>query len=229
VGADPGRLRVGFRTHRGGERGDASADAVAAVRATVGLLEGLGHIVEPTDLTALDDERFGQGLLTVFPAFVASELSRWSTKLGQQLAPSDLDSWNQMQAEVGAAVTATQYVAAIEHLQAYARHLAQWWADGNDILVTPMVPDETPRLGELGPTSDMTTRLAKITLLTSFSMPFNVTGQPAISLPLHWGQDGMPVGVQLVAAYAREDVLLRVASQLEEAMPWRDRRPPTSA
>jgi amidase len=60
-------------------------------------------------------------------------------------------------------------------------------------------------------------------------MPFNFTGQPAISLPLHWNEAGLPIGVQLVAASAREDLLLRVAGQLEEARPWRDRRPPVCA
>ena len=60
-------------------------------------------------------------------------------------------------------------------------------------------------------------------------LPFNVTGQPAISLPLHWSEAGLPIGVQLVAAFGREDVLLRIAAQLEEARPWRDRRPPVHA
>jgi amidase len=62
-----------------------------------------------------------------------------------------------------------------------------------------------------------------------FTPAFNATGQPAISLPLHWNAQGLPIGVQLVARYGREDVLLRVAAQLEEAVPWAGRRPPVSA
>ncbi len=59
----------------------------------------------------------------------------------------------------------------------------------------------------------------------AFTAGFNTTGQPAISLPLHWNDEGLPIGVQLVAAYGREDVLIRVASQLEEAQPWAERTP----
>ncbi len=65
--------------------------------------------------------------------------------------------------------------------------------------------------------------------LVAFTAPFDATGQPAISLPLHWSADGLPIGVQLVAAYGREDVLLRVSSQLEQANPWSERRPVVSA
>ena len=229
VGADPGRLRIGFRTTCGGELGDAHPDAVRAVEETVTLLESLGHHVEETDLDALDDPRFGEGVTTSFPVWVSGELARWSQKIGREIAPSELEPWNQMQAEVGRSVTGAQYVRGLESLQSYARGLAQWWADGNDVLVTPMVPDPTPRLGEYGPGSDPTERLGGIMRLTRFSMPFNVTGQPAISLPLHWSEEGMPVGVQLVAAYGREDVLIQLASQLEDARPWVDRRPPVAA
>jgi amidase len=71
--------------------------------------------------------------------------------------------------------------------------------------------------------------LARLGAFTLFTMPFDVTGQPAISLPLHWNGEGLPIGIQLAAAYGREDLLIRVAAQLEAARPWRERRAPHHA
>jgi amidase len=65
--------------------------------------------------------------------------------------------------------------------------------------------------------------------LAPLTAPFNITGQPAISLPLHWTDQGLPIGVQLVAAFGREDLLIRLASQIEQAQPWVSRRPPVHA
>ena len=102
-----------------------------------------------------------------------------------------------------------------------------WWAEGFDLLLTPTIPEPPPRLGEFDATpTDPLHGFARGGAFVAFTLPFNVTGQPAISLPLHWSSDGLPIGVQLVAAYGREDVLIRVAAQLEAARPWRDRRPP---
>jgi amidase len=120
------------------------------------------------------------------------------------------------------------YVAAVEKAQRWARGVAAWWTD-HDLLLTPTVTAPTPPLGYVGPTAELTDMFSRMGALVGFSMPFNVTGQPAISLPLSHDPDGMPVGVQLVGAYGREDVLLRVASQLEAAHPWHDRRPPVAA
>ena len=95
--------------------------------------------------------------------------------------------------------------------------------------MTPTLGRPPFPLGYLSNDIDPLEGLMRLAGLTSFSMAFNVSGQPAISLPLHWNADGLPIGVQLVAASGREDLLLRVAAQLEQAQPWADRHPPVSA
>ena len=107
----------------------------------------------------------------------------------------------------------------------FTRRLAAWW-DGWDLLLTPTLGGPPPRLGELLNPEGGAARVAQ---LVPYTTHFNVTGQPAISLPLQWNDDGLPIGVQLAAAYGREDLLLRVAAQLESAAPWADRRPAVSA
>lgn len=229
VGADPGSLRIGYRTMLAGGADDSHPECVEAVRIACTLLQGLGHHVEPAALDALDDPRFGEAITVAFPVFITRELDRWSEKLGREIAPSELEPWNALQADIGRATGASAYVAALEKAEAYARHLAGWWADGHDLLVTPTLGAPPFPLGHLGADVDPMEAFTRLAGLTSFSMPFNVSGQPAISLPLHWNDDGLPIGVQLVAAYGREDLLLRVASQLEAARPWADRHPSVSA
>jgi len=132
-----------------------------------------------------------------------------------------------MMAEMGRGVTGSAYLGAMEVVQRWSRAMASWWAGGFDILLLPTSPEPPVPLGELAPTAkDPLSMLLDLIRLTTFTMPFNLTGQPAVSLPLHWTADGLPVGVQLAAAYGREDVLLRLAGQLEQARPWADRRPP---
>jgi amidase len=228
VGADPGRLRVGVRTARTGDGGDPHPEGQAAVDAAATLLESLGHHVEAAPLPALDTPGFSESIAVMFPVFIAGELARWSRRLGRDLEPSVLEPWNAMLAEAGRATSAPAYAGAIETSQAWARGLAAWWED-HDLLLTPMVTAPTPELGFLGPGVDPGEAFGRMGSLTMFAMPFNVTGQPAISLPLHHGSDGLPIGVQLVAGYGREDVLVRVASQLEAARPWAARRPPVGA
>jgi amidase len=101
--------------------------------------------------------------------------------------------------------------------------MADWWA-GHDLLLTPTLGAPPPELGWFtadGPQAEG----PRIASFIPYTAQFNMTGQPAVSLPLHWTPGGLPVGVQLVAAYGREDLLIRVASQLELAAPWAGRRP----
>jgi len=230
VGVDPGRLRVGVRTRRPGDDRDVHEDCVTATRVAASTLEALGHHVEWVDIPALDSPALGDSLGN-FGAYIARDLDRWSAVLGRTIDPSALEPWNQALVERGRAVTAVQYIAALERANDFSRAVARFWAspeeggDGYDLLVTPQLGAPPPRLGVLAPTRDPVDLLETMGALTVFTFPFNVTGQPAVSLPLHWNDAGLPIGVQLVAAYGREDVLLRVASQLEVALPWADRHP----
>jgi amidase len=235
VGADPGRLRIGVRTRRTGHDTDAHPDCVAGVDGAARTLEALGHHVEPVALPALDDPAQGDSIGAIFGSFVARELDRWSAVLGREIDPAELEPWNQRLVEGGRSVSATRYIAGLERANDYARGLARFWAspelggEGFDLLVTPQLGVPPPRLGVLAPTNNGAELFETMGALTAFTMPFNITGQPALSLPLHWNDAGLPIGVQLVAAYGREDVLLRVAAQLEAAQPWAGRHPPDVA
>jgi amidase len=230
VGAGPGRLRVGFRTRTrtpdGG--GESHPECIAAVGAAASALEAMGHHVEPTPVDALDAdglEHFGLLLCVA----IARDLERWSARTGQPILDSDVEPYTALLAQVGRGSSGVQYTTALEELQRWARGLARWW-DDHDILVVPTSPEPPFRLGSITPNSDPLAA-ARMGRLVTFTTPFDITGQPAISLPLHWSAPtadapALPIGVQLVAPYGREDMLLRVAAQLETALPWADRHPP---
>jgi len=164
----------------------------------------------------------------MIPVWIGRELDRWAQRLGRTLGGDDVEPWNATLGDAGRAIPAPMYIDAIEQAQRWARGVAAWWED-HDLLLTPSVSAPTPPLGYLGPTAELTDLFSRMGTIVGFSMQFNITGQPAISLPLARHADGLPLGVQLVGASGREDVLLRIASQLEEAHPWRDRRPPVAA
>jgi amidase len=118
----------------------------------------------------------------------------------------------------------------VSALQGSTRDLADWWDGGFDLLLTPTLGEPPLPLGTFAAQPDNPLHgFFRAAQFVPFTVQFNITGQPAISLPLSWNADGLPIGSQLVAAYGREDVLLRVAAQLEQARPWADRRPPVHA
>ena len=221
VGAPVETLRVGYRTETSGA-GPSDPEVVRAVEDTARLLDDLGHHVEPTGITALDAD-IGTGFMAMTTVGIARDVARWSARLGRDIT-NELEPMNQFLAAAGREISATDYVAALERAQSWSRGVCAWWVD-HDLLVVPVSPEPPVALGELAPENDSPEVGTRLTRLASFTWPFDVTGQPAISLPLQWSNAGLPIGVQLVAAYGREDVLLRVAAQLEAARPWADRRP----
>jgi amidase len=159
-----------------------------------------------------------QYFLEASSSHAAARLDAWSERIGRTIGPDDVEPATWAGAEEGRTYSALQIHAAMNRLAAGVMRAPEWWASGFDLLVTPPMQQPPPRIGDVS-------RDQMAAVFDLFSMPFSITGQPAISLPLHWNAQGLPIGVQLVADYGREDVLIRVASQLEEASPWAQRRP----
>ena len=224
VGVAPGCLRIGFRTDPG-PGGTIDSNCVRAVENTAKLLTELGHNVEQVALEALDADGLGAGFMVIAGAGLVRDLDRWADRLGRPITEADIEPLNWGMAEQARATSASDYVAAVESVQSYARGLAAWWDEGFDVLLTPTAAMVPAKIGEMSPQGDPKTVMPLMLACTVFTTPFNATGQPAISLPLHQSDEGLPVGIQLVARYGREDVLVRLASQLESACPWAERRP----
>jgi amidase len=206
-------------------------ECVAAAESAAALLEELGHGVERSYPNDLDEPNYISNFLVRWTAGVDWNLKYWSEKIGREIEAGDVEPCTWALAEQGRSHSAADLLRAVEDAQAGSRRVASWWAeDGFDLLLTPTCAEPAPRLGELdAPPDNPLAPIVRATPFAIFTAGFNTTGQPAISLPLHMTADGLPVGVQLVAAYGREDLLLRVAAQIEEARPWADRTPPVHA
>lgn len=227
VRADPGQLRIGIRTRAFGDTATTHAECVAAAEATGRLLEELGHTVVPVDLPEADDPGYVTHFIATWSAGVRWNLDRWSRLTGVEIGEDDVEPLTWALGESGRATTGAQLFTAREMLQTISRRLVQRWDTDFDLLLTPTLAEPPPLLGEFdSPADNPLHGLFRAAEVVPFTPLFNVTGQPAISLPLHHNDDGLPLGIQLVAALGREDLLLRVSAQLEEANPWADRWPP---
>lgn len=229
VGFAPGALKVGVLTRS--PSGDVDPECVRAAEAAGQLLESLGHHVEPSAPSAFEDPAYTEHFLNTWAAGAAWDLDYWSGRTGQPIGPDDTEPLTWALAELGRAVTAPAWLSARAWLQRNSRQALAWWDDdGFDLLLTPTIAEPPPPLGSFDSSPENPLLgLVHAATLVPFTAPINVTGQPAISLPLHQSAAGLPIGVQLAAAAGREDVLLRVAAQLEQALPWADRRPPVHA
>jgi len=223
----PGRLRIGQFTHN--EFTPAHPESVKAVQAAAGLLGDLGHSVDDSYPIALDEPNLGELTSTAVFASVAREIAEMEDEIGESVRAGDLEPATLAMAEHGRGISAPEYVANLDQLHAYGRRLRSWWAeepgsDGYDVLITPTMAEPAPPIGSIKGAD-----IDRIIRLVPYTMPYNVSGQPAIGLPLHWSPDGLPIGIQLVARYGAEDLLIRLASQIEAALPWHDRIPPIHA
>jgi amidase len=227
VGADPGRLRIGVTTLPVGGQFASHPECTAAAHDAARTLADLGHEVTESRPGAFDEAEMVGHFLVRWTTSINWRLKYWSGVLGRALGPADVEPCTWALAEQGSSYSAGDLLVALERCLDWSRRLCSWWSeDGFDLLITPTCAEPPPHLGEFAaPLENPGAPLIRAIPFNTFTAPFNTTGQPAISLPLHQTPDGLPVGAQLVAAYGREDLLLRVAAQLEQARPWADRRP----
>ncbi|WP_094980282.1 amidase [Rhodococcus pyridinivorans] len=239
----PKRLRIGYETASPiGTPVD--PEAKAAVDAAVAVLEELGHHVEPAS-TGIDERRLAEDFLIMWFATAAAEVAEACRLTGAR--PEDFEFDTRIIAAVGKATSASDYIAAHARWAEYASGLAQFH-ERYDLLLTPTLAFPPSRIGELDTprwmrrageallrtrTAWIATRAGFIDRVvddnlgrTPYTQLANITGRPAISVPLHWTVSGLPLGVQFVGPLGGVSVLLALAGELEQARPWFDRQPP---
>jgi amidase len=224
----PGRLKIGMMLRQPHDGAGLHPDCRLAVEDAAQLLESLGHWVRESHPGALDENKLMWHHFTdIVSCQTVSAIEQYEQIVGRKLSAEDVETGTWYFVERGLDISAASYLASIQWVHGWARRVARWWnGEGFDLLLTPTIATPPPPLGTLIATPENPTgHIERLMATIQFTPQFNATGQPAISVPLHWNRQGLPIGIQLVASFGREDLLLQVAAQLEEARPWSERRP----
>ncbi|MCE2854850.1 MAG: amidase [Ilumatobacteraceae bacterium] len=217
VGESPGRLRVAvdLATPSGVE---VHEDCARVVDETVELLESLGHVVvRARPVFPLDALATCMQIYMGVP--MAADIDAFLREEGRALRDDDLEELTRYIYEMGKEARAVDLAHAAGELERAAQEIGAFFT-GVDVLLTPTLSRQVPPLGLLD-TMNMASIATHAGAYSALTSPYNITGQPAMSLPLGFDSNGLPVGVQVVAAFGREDVLIRLASQIEVVAPWR--------
>ena len=230
----PGRLKIACLTRvpdGWNEETELHPDCTAAVQDAARLCESLGHAVEEADPEALAWPELPRLFLIVFESFVGHAVAYWERVLGKTATREDLEpvTWDLYQESKR--ITSADYLVAWEELQRFSRKVACWYEEGGwDLLLSPTMRIPPVPLGSFDAAPDDPGRSIRIALsFVAFTRTQNITGEPAMSVPLYWNRDNIPIGVQFAARYGGEATLFRLAAQLEKARPWADQRPPVHA
>ena len=227
VGRPTGKLRIAFTT-RAPLGTPVHEDCLAAVEDAAKLLVDLGHEVEEA-APAVNGDLLVKSFMALWAAGCTWTIKSISYAIGRLPAEGEMEPGTVALYEMGKNVTAPDYLLALQYLQILGRQVAEFMTR-YDVLLTPTLGMPPLLLGSFAPTAE--DAMAGMRVATAF-VPFtpicNATGQPAMSVPLYWNAQGLPVGTHFVGRFGEEATLFRLASQLEAARPWADRRPPVSA
>lgn len=202
-------------------------DCIDAVHDVARLCESLGHELVEHD-PKLDWEPYLEALLRAFDVYLAVGMEHVSRVTGRRIGPDTVEASSLAAYEAGKRASALELMASLEVFNRVTRSYAAFFS-GIDVLLTPVLSRPPAQIGELdqnAPVRDATEWGRRIFDYAHFTTMMNVTGMPAMSVPLVWNDAGLPIGVQFAASYGAEATLLNLASQLEAARPWINRRPP---
>ncbi|MGB0572629.1 MAG: amidase [Alphaproteobacteria bacterium] len=223
VGADPGKLRIGF-SYGGATGARADGEHTRVLDETLSVLEGLGHDVVEADPPIDNNEM--QDIFRTLMASNAAQTIRLHPTKGRLPEPGEVENVVAATAEKGESVTGYDVFLAQGRMHQAGRRMAAFH-DDYDVLLTPGLGHMPPKLGWLDMMMDDADEYwDRVAAFSPFTVWFNLTGQPAISLPVGATDEGFPVSVQAVGRFADEATLFRLSAQLEAEMPWRDRKPP---
>jgi amidase len=225
VEREPGKLRIGMSiTPASGEVLDAGI--IEATHRTAGLLESLGHDIIVMDRPPFDKQAFDDAFRIVGGSYITSSLRAVERKIGRPLVRDDVEQMTWEILKESSSVDGVSFANARELMHGIGRQLAGW-CDQVDIMLTPTVGCEPFPLGVLDPErEDMFEKLWEVMrTMNPFCMIANVTGRPAMSVPIESSSNGLPIGMHFIGAYAGEGLLFRLAGQLERIAPWDGRRP----
>ena len=224
VGRDPGRLRIALTTTPW-LAGPVDPECAEAVRGAAKLCASLGHHIEEAR-PQIDEAAWGQASRTIVVASLTFTLETRAAALGRPLNQDDVERITWERVQEARAFSAADYARAIHTVHRTGRAVARF-LEQYDILLTPTMAKPPHPLGVLSLSNpDSAAFLAARTASVGFTALFNSSGHPAMSVPLAVSKSGLPLGVQFVARFGDEATLFRLASQLEAAQPWKDRRPP---
>ncbi len=228
VGADPGRLRIAaLTTLRGG--GEVHEDCVKAVQDVAKLCSDLGHDVDVDFELEIDFGDVMQSYSLLYAAVCAWTIDAFALVTGKKPTAAEFEPLTWEWYDTGSETAAPAYMLAVTALQGFSREIARSFGE-YDAVLTPTIPEPPPPLGSYDSPPDMPLYgLLRASTVVPFTIIGNYTGLPAMSVPLYWNDDGLPIGTMFFGRFGDEAALFRLAAQLEEARPWAGRRPPVSA
>lgn len=225
-GADKARLKIAVSTRRLDGK-ECNAPARAAVEASAEICKGLGHTLIERDLP-VDALRFTEAFTLLWAALAFSVAKAFYEKSGQWPDDKVLEPWTLGLVRFFRAKPQDALPAALAYLQRAGEEIEAFFKEV-DVILTPVVDGAARETGWLDPRLPFETHLERVKAFVGFTPIHNVAGTPAMSVPLHWTKEGLPIGTQFAAGRGREAMLLALAYELESAQPWIDRHPPVFA